>query len=132
MAEYTIASLVVLLVAGAIAWRSGLLARRSTWLGLAVFGGVTVLADVVLTGLPIVTYAAGRRSGLSIGPMPIEDLLYGLALFLVAAIAWDGAGRTEAAGRPAGPGGEGRPDRAAWRAGAAGAGGGRPPMAGGA
>ncbi len=93
MAEYTVASLAVLLVAGAVGWRRGLLARRSTWLGLAVFGAVTVVADLVLTGLPIVTYGAGRRSGLSIGPMPIEDLLYGLALFLVAALAWDGPGR---------------------------------------
>ena len=102
MAEYTAASLAVLLIAGAVGWRRGLLARRSTWLGLAVFGSVTVLADLVLTGLPIVTYAAGRRSGLSVGPMPLEDLLYGLALFLVAAMAWDGSGRGAAANRSGG------------------------------
>jgi hypothetical protein len=47
-----------------------------------------VTADLALTGLPIVTYRDSFRSGLALGPMPIEDLVYGLALYLVAAAAW--------------------------------------------
>ncbi|MFN8620998.1 MAG: lycopene cyclase domain-containing protein [Chloroflexota bacterium] len=90
--EYTVASVVVL--AGALvaaAWQ-GLLRRRSTWLGLAIFGGATVVADLVLTGLPIVTYGDHHVRALMLGPMPLEDLLYGFALFLVAASAWQAVG----------------------------------------
>ncbi len=91
MPEYTLASLVTLGVALALATWTGLLRRRSTWLGLAIFGGATIVADLVLTGLPIVTYGDHHLRALQLGPMPIEDLLYGLALFLVAALAWDAA-----------------------------------------
>lgn len=91
MPEYTVASLITLGVVLALAARTGLLRRRSTWLGLALFGGATIVADLVLTGLPIVTYGDHHLRALQVGPMPIEDLLYGLALFLVAALAWDAA-----------------------------------------
>jgi len=86
--EYTLASLLVLaagLVAAAVA---GVLRERAAWLGLAAFGLVTVVADLALTGLPIVTYLDRFRSGVAIGPMPVEDLLYGLGLYLVAIAAW--------------------------------------------
>ena len=88
MAEYPLA--MVVLLTGALAaasWR-GVLQERATWLGLGVFGAATVVADLVLTGLPIVTYDDALRSGVAIGPMPVEDLLYGLALYLVAVAAW--------------------------------------------
>ena len=48
-----------------------------------------VVFDVVLTGLPIVTYGPEHLSGLMVGPMPIEDLGYGIALFLLAVLPWD-------------------------------------------
>lgn len=89
MPEYAAVTLLVLAVTGALAWWRGLLARRSTWLALGVFAVLTVVFDVVLTGLPIVTYGPEHLSGLMVGPMPIEDLGYGIALFLLAVLAWD-------------------------------------------
>jgi lycopene cyclase domain-containing protein len=100
MPEYTLASVLTLGVVLAAAWWTGLLRRRSTWLGMAIFGAATIVADLVLTGLPIVTYGDHHVRALQLGPMPIEDLLYGLALFLVAALAWDAVrpGRRHGAG----------------------------------
>jgi len=96
MPEYTAASIAVLAGAALAAWWRGALDRRAGWLGLAVFGAATVVFDLVLTGLPIVTYGPGTASGLAIGPMPVEDLLYGLAIYLVAIAAWvPGRGRGE-------------------------------------
>lgn len=88
MPEYTVASVAVLTGAAVAAWWRGALAGRAGWLGLLVFGTATLVFDLVLTGLPIVTYGPGTTSGIAIGPMPIEDLLYGLALYLVAIAAW--------------------------------------------
>ncbi len=91
MPEYTATTIVVLALTLLVAGRRGLLRRRSTWLAAGIFSAVTIVADLVLTGLPIVTYDPAQLSGLMIGPMPIEDLGYGVALFLLAAIAWDAA-----------------------------------------
>lgn len=88
MAEYTLAALVALAGGLAAAAARGVLRSRATWLGLGAFGAATIVADLVLTGLPIVTYGDETRSGVGIGPMPVEDLLYGLALYLVAVAAW--------------------------------------------
>jgi lycopene cyclase domain-containing protein len=88
MPEYTLATLVVLAGAFAAAGARGVLRERAAWLGLLAFGAATIVADIVLTGLPIVTYGDGTNSGIAIGPMPIEDLGYGLALYLVAIAAW--------------------------------------------
>ena len=101
MPEYTLAAVATLGIVLLVAAWTGLLRRRSTWLGLAIFGGATIVADLVLTGLPIVTYGDHHLRALQLGPMPIEDLLYGLALFLVAALAWDAA--RPAAARRGGP-----------------------------
>jgi lycopene cyclase domain-containing protein len=101
MPEYTLASVAMLAGAAAAAWWRGALAGRAGWLGLVVFGAATVVFDIVLTGLPIVTYGPDATSGLAIGPMPIEDLLYGLALYLVAIAAW-APGRGRSPGRSRG------------------------------
>ena len=84
MAEYTVAAILFLVVAVLAAGAVGLLRRRSTWVTLAVFAAFTVVFDIILTGLPIVTYGDDFTIGIAIGPMPIEDLLYGLALALAA------------------------------------------------
>jgi lycopene cyclase domain-containing protein len=88
MPEYTLASLAVLALGLVVAGLAGVLRERAAWLGLLVFGLVTIVADVILTGLPIVTYGAQFNAGIYLGPMPIEDLLYGLGLYLVAIAAW--------------------------------------------
>jgi lycopene cyclase domain-containing protein len=86
--EYTLATITLLAGAlGIAAWR-GIVANAAVVAGLVVFAITTVLADLVLTWLPIVTYGSAQRSGLSIGPMPLEDLGYAIALYLVAVTAW--------------------------------------------
>lgn len=94
MPEYTVLAVVFLLGAGGAAARLGLLSRRSTWLTLVIFAGFTIVFDLVLTGLPIVTYGPGFTIGVALGPMPIEDLLYGLALALAAMAGAAGVDRT--------------------------------------
>jgi lycopene cyclase domain-containing protein len=96
MPEYTLAGLVVLGGALAFAWLRGVARIRATWLGFLVFLGLTVVFDLLLTGLPIVTYGPGTNSGLALGTVPVEDFLYGQALYLVAVAAW---GREPLAGR---------------------------------
>lgn len=91
MPEYTLAAIATFGLVLAVAAWTGLLRRRSTWLGMVIFGAATIVADLVLTGLPIVTYGDHHLRAVQLGPMPLEDLLYGLALFLVAALAWDAA-----------------------------------------
>jgi len=86
--EYTLAAVAVLLAALALAAARRVLTEPAVLLGLMVFAAATVVADLVLTGLPIVLYGDVHRSGIGLGPMPVEDLLYGLALYLVAAAVW--------------------------------------------
>jgi len=102
MTEYTVAALVALGVSVAAAVGVGLHRRRAAWLAVAVFAACTIVFDLVLTGLPIVTYGAGFSSGIVIGPMPVEDLLYGVALCLTALSAWTWAGPRPRAEPPAG------------------------------
>lgn len=88
MKEYTIASLAVFLSAlGGVVIR-GLWRDRSLWLGLVIFAGLTILADLALTGLGVYGYDRRFNVGVYLGRMPLEDLAYGLALYLVAAITW--------------------------------------------
>ncbi len=88
MPEYTLASVLVLALGFVVAGVAGVLRERAAWAGLLAFGAITVVADLMLTGLPIVTYGREHNVGLYLGPMPIEDLLYGLGLYLVAVAAW--------------------------------------------
>jgi lycopene cyclase domain-containing protein len=97
MPEYTLASLAAIALGLILAGLAGVLRERAAWIGLVAFGLATLAADIVLTGLPIVTYGRQFNAGLYLGPMPIEDLLYGLALYLVAIAAW---GRRPAQGAP--------------------------------
>jgi lycopene cyclase domain-containing protein len=89
MREYSVAAFVVLLGALGLAGARGLLGDRALWLGLLAFASLTVVADVVLTGVGIYHYDSRFDSGLTLGRMPIEDLAYGLALYLVAVTAWN-------------------------------------------
>jgi lycopene cyclase domain-containing protein len=110
--EYTLASLLFLAGGLVAAAARGMLRERAAWLGLVAFGAITVVADTALTGLPIVTYGRQFNAGIYVGPMPIEDLLYGLALYLVAIAAWGRRPARPTAGpdtatrlpTPAGPG----------------------------
>ena len=109
--EYTAASILWLAGAAVVAGWAGTLGRRAAWLALAVFLAFTVVFDALLTGLPIVTYGIGTDSGIRLGPIPVEDLVYGAALCLTAIAVFDlGRGR-----RRAGPRGRGAIRHRAWR-----------------
>jgi lycopene cyclase domain-containing protein len=85
--EYTVAALI--LAAGALgltAVRGGL-ADRALWVGLAVFAALTVIADSMLVRAGVFGFG-DHVSGLKIVAAPVEDLLYGGALYLVANAAY--------------------------------------------
>jgi lycopene cyclase domain-containing protein len=92
MREYTLASLLALCAALGVSGSRGLLTDRSLWIGLVAFSALTVVADVILTGFGVYGYGSRYDAGILIGRMPIEDLAYALALYLVAAVAWSWGG----------------------------------------
>ncbi len=97
--EYAAAALLWLAGALVLTWCTGTLGRRAAWLALAVFLAFTLVFDAVLTGLPIVTYGATTALGIRLGPIPVEDLVYGAALCLTALGAFDlGRGRRRGRG----------------------------------
>ena len=90
MKEYTVAALATLplglvLVAVRGRWRD-----RALWLGLLAFAAMTVAADVVLTAVGIYDYDRRYNAGVYLDRMPLEDLAYGVALYLVAVAVWSG------------------------------------------
>lgn len=88
MREYSLAATIALVLAlGLAAWR-GVLRDRSLWVGMGVFAALTIGADVGLTWIGVFSYAPQFLSGIRIVRMPLEDLLYGLALYLTAITAY--------------------------------------------
>jgi len=59
---------------------SRLLKQRSFWLFQLILFGLFVLANSVLTTLPIITYSDASMIGFRIGAIPIEDFAYNFAL----------------------------------------------------
>lgn len=88
MKEYTLASLAVLLGALGVASLRGVVRHRALWIGLVAFAALTIVADVVITQIGVYRYDGRFDSGVGIGRMPLEDLAYGLALYLIAVTAW--------------------------------------------
>jgi small toxic polypeptide LdrA/B/C/D len=86
--EYTLAALAVLALGLLAARWAGLLRRRALWAGLAAFAVLTVVFDLLMTAVGLYSYSSTARSGLGLGRMPIEDVLYGLGLYLVAVSAF--------------------------------------------
>lgn len=84
MPAYTATALAWLIGATMLAGAAGILRRRATWIAFGVFFGFTVVFDAILTGLPIVTYGSEHATGIRLGTTPVEDYLYGQALFLTA------------------------------------------------
>lgn len=95
MREYTVASLIVLALALSLSGARGLWPDRALWLGFLIFGLLTVAADAALTHAGVYTYNPRFNAGLLIGRMPLEDLAYGLALYLVAVTTWRWEGRAD-------------------------------------
>ncbi len=92
--EYTLAAAAAALAAISVAGLQGLLARRAYWYGLAAFAALTIISDSVLVSNGVFTFGGRFISGIRIGPMPIEDLLYGAALYslTVTVHEWNGKG----------------------------------------
>jgi lycopene cyclase domain-containing protein len=101
MIEYTMAGAAWLAAGLVLAAIAGILGRRRTWLAFAAFLGFTVVFDAILTGLPIVTYGDEHITGIRLGTTPVEDYLYGQALFLVAIASYELARRRWPSSRPA-------------------------------
>jgi lycopene cyclase domain-containing protein len=91
--EYTVAALAVLGLGLLVAGRAGLLRRRALWAGLAGFALLSVVFDVLMTAVGLYSYSSAARSGLGLGRMPLEDLLYALGLYLVAVSAFSRGSR---------------------------------------
>lgn len=88
MTEYTMAASAVLAAALFVSGLRGLYRRPTVWIGLAIFGLLTIVVDVVLTRVGVYTHANRFMSGILIDRMPVEDLFYGAALYLVAVLSW--------------------------------------------
>ena len=61
--EYTYLTLAVMAGSLAAAWWQGAVRERAFWLALAAFGVVTLVADVVLTAIPVYAYAERSAAG---------------------------------------------------------------------
>ena len=92
--EYTLAAAAAALAAIWLAGLQGLLARRAYWYGLVAFAALTIISDSVLVSNGVFTFGGRYISGIRIGPMPIEDVLYGAALYSLAVTVheWSGKG----------------------------------------
>lgn len=86
--EYSVASLVILALALALSGIRGLWRDPAVWLGLVAFGVMTIVADLAITQVGIYSYNPRFNAGLLLGRMPLEDLAYGVALYLVAVTMW--------------------------------------------
>lgn len=95
MNEYTLAASAVLLAVAVLAGVRGAYGRPWVWIGMAVFAVLTVVADVVLTRIGVYRHRSSFNAGFVIDRMPIEDLLYGIALYLVAVVSWSWFSRGE-------------------------------------
>jgi lycopene cyclase domain-containing protein len=78
-------TLTVFAVTGAFFFIAGLigreqLGRRSFWLALAISYIPFLIANGVLTGMPIVLYGEGHILGIRIGTIPLEDFFYSFSM----------------------------------------------------
>ena len=91
MSEYTLAAGMLLAIAAALAVVLGLHRQRWAWVGLVVFGVLTIVVDLMLRRFGVYAHGSRFQPTLLIDRMPVEDLLYGLALYLVAIVSWSGS-----------------------------------------
>ncbi len=60
-----------------------------------MFALLTVVVDVLLTRVGVYAHRPQFNTGILIDRMPIEDLLYGIAPYLVAVVTWSWSPRGE-------------------------------------
>lgn len=90
--EYTYAAGALLLLALALTVTRGAGRDGALWMGMLAFAFLTVLADSLLVRIGVFGYQARYRSGIDVLAIPVEDLLYGCALYLLAVAAWSWRG----------------------------------------
>lgn len=88
MTEYTLTAAGVLAIGAVLAVAIGLHRDPRAWIGLAVFGSLTIVVDILLRRFGVYGHGSHFQASVLIDRMPIEDLLYGLALYLVAVVSW--------------------------------------------
>jgi lycopene cyclase domain-containing protein len=94
MNEYTLVAAAGLTVTVVLAGIRRLYRQRFVWIGLAIFAFLTIVVDVLLTRVGVYAHRAPFNAGILIDRMPLEDLLYGVALYLLAVISWSWKGET--------------------------------------
>jgi lycopene cyclase domain-containing protein len=88
MNEYTLVASAMLLVVAALAAIRGVYRQPWALIGLVIFAVLTVVVEVLLTRIGVYRHRAAFNAGILIDRMPFEDLLYGIALYLVAVVSW--------------------------------------------
>ena len=58
----------------------GLIAQRKFWRFQLIYFGLFLICNMILTGIPVVTYGQDAILGLRVGTIPIEDFLYNFVL----------------------------------------------------
>lgn len=76
----TVLAATALFFAVAAAFAPGALSRRSFWLSILVSYVPFLLANGLLTGLPVVTYGEKAFLGFRVVSIPVEDFLYSFSL----------------------------------------------------
>lgn len=98
----TVLAAVALFFAVAAAFAPGALARRSFWLSILVSYVPFLVANGLLTALPVVTYGEGHFLGFRVVTIPVEDFLYSFSLLgfnLLAYRLFGGAGMSPSPAR---------------------------------
>lgn len=63
-----------------LVWRRDIVSLRQFWVFQACILGLFLVANTVLTALPIITYGADSFIGFRIGTIPVEDFFFNFAL----------------------------------------------------
>ena len=86
--EYFIASLAGLALALALAWRQKLFSKK-LFLALALAVFFQLAFDNLAVSQGFWSFPIGKRSGVLLGMIPLENVFFGVALFCVSITAWE-------------------------------------------
>lgn len=80
---YTAIVSILLVLTVMLSWRWNDWQERRWWQFLLIIFTLTLIFNGFLTGLPVVTYQEAIKSGVLLGPVPIEDFIYGYILLIL-------------------------------------------------
>ena len=69
------------------------LRSRNFWAALGLTYVPFLIANGLLTGIPIVLYDDAHNLGIRVGSIPLEDFIFSFSMMALSALAYDGAGR---------------------------------------